>query len=222
MKKTIPLVLALAVLISCTRNNASKGSIVRVTPSGNAALVSSSQLDTIQNFFSKNALSLAGLQPAILIEAYADILGANGQPYHGMYYLVVCNQFENGLPVYNASPNIYFDSTGALLPNIIYGYTGPNPGTDTAPRLQLDQLRQLFLQTVIKDSSIGAPIGVFGILYADSALQATLGYLDPGNIPNSGVTTFNKGLRKVWLVSTVNYSKAGSLLVDDSTRQVWR
>jgi hypothetical protein len=224
MKKAIPFVLAftfLAGLFACTRNNATKGGIIRVSPSGTALLISSSQFDTVQNFFAKNAISLAGLQPAIFITAYADILGANGQPYHGNYYLVVCNQFENGLFVYNETLNIYFDSTGALLPNDVYGYSGPQPGTDTAPRMGLSQLRQLFLQTVLTDTSTGARISLLGNRYIDSTLQAALGYLDPGNIPNSGVTVFNKSLRKVWLVSTVNNSKAGGLWIDDSTGQVW-
>lgn len=223
MKKTTkPIILALALVagfVACTRNNASKGSIIRVSPSVNTLLISSSQLDTADAFFKKNGISFSGLQPSVFLSGYASLLNANGQPYNGLYYLVACNQFANGLPVYGETLNLYFDSTGASLPYDNYGYTGPQPRTDTTPWQSLENLRRAFLTTIKKDSTIG----IFaGSLYQDSALQATLGYLDASIIPNSGVTASNTTLWKIWVVGPVNPGKAGRILVVDSTGEVWQ
>jgi len=211
-------------LTSCTHsNNTGSGTIVRYSPQASTPLISTSKLDSAHTLFAKNGIAAANLQPFSLFPsdpAYlSSIRGVNGQAYSGIYYTVFCNQFLNGLILFNSTPNLYFDSTGALLPESTLGYTGPNPGTDTAGRQSLAHLRQLYLSTIRKDTAAyhfpNLPVN----FYADTALQATLGYADAATIPKSGITTYNTALLKVWLINSVSgYSP--DMLVSDSTGKV--
>lgn len=94
---------------------------------------------------------------------------------------------------------------------------GPTPTSDTTPRQSLAHLRSIYLGATWK----GMPFGPLGNVYIDSTLEATMGYMDLAVIPNSGVTTYNKGLRKIWEVVPINTYTEPALYVDDSTGQSW-
>lgn len=210
MRKAFLILAAALCLAACKKNNSATGTITRTPLTASTVLISQSNADTADAFFSRNGLSPAIYQPFYFVPITASVLLSNGQPYIGKMFEIVCNQFSNNLPIFGANIMLYFDSTGVALPmnGGTYAYTGPSPAAnDTVGHQALTVLRNDFLSNAAK-------LKIPGANFADSDLTAALGYADAADVSNSGTTTLNLDLREVWRVSTTG---GISVYVDDST-----
>jgi hypothetical protein len=195
------LTLALATqLVACSRHDGGNDCIAR-PPLVNTPLLSSAQLDTIDNLFSSNNLSTTGLQ---FSHIFYDTVTSTA--YSGPLIQISAEQYINGLPLFYGE--VYFNfGKGIFQPPAAGLYQGASPGGDTIGHRGLEALRQTFLQNYkqctifggLANSKPSHPTAP----YQDSCLYALLGYTDASNM-GTGIP-YGKQLIKVWEVTPDNY-----------------
>jgi len=214
------LTIMLIMAVSCSKHhpsNPGNGCITRKVPLVTDTLVSQVTLDSINALFRANNLSAVGLQfnemeiDTITNAADTEILK-----------IVWGIQFFHSLPTFQDYEEFQFKG-GIYQPfqpaiNVNNGYTGPAPDPDTVAHETLPALQEAFLRALSSPVLFGTPYypaGHSSINYADTCLQATLGYMDAADIPGSR-TPLEKGLVKVWKVTPLSRAYPVVYVEDDN------
>lgn len=204
MKKALrglPAFLILTGMLSCSRHSTSAGNdciAALITPSGST--ISSAQLDSVNNLFSKNNLTTTGLQ-------FISMTTFSAGPTH---IQVDARQFVNGLLALYEDEIFDFDNTGTLIYPIQGGYTGAAPDKDTTTHQSLESLRQAFLNNYKNCTIQGGPINSKPYHptapYQDTCLVAQLVYVDSAT-GQTGVA-YGADLVEAWLVYPADMTSA--------------
>jgi hypothetical protein len=217
----------IAQLVACSRHDGGNDCISR-PPLENTTLLSSAQIDTVDNLFSQNNLSTSGLQFSYITYNTSIISPA----YSGPEIQVVAEQWIKGLPLFGGVTYFSFGNGVFLSPSAGL-YQGAPPGGDTIGHRSLEALRQAFLQNYkqctisggLANSKPSHPTAP----YQDSCLYAVLGYID-ASFAGTGIP-YGQQLVKVWVVAgqSSNYasmiaegiSPYPAVFVVDSTGYAW-
>jgi hypothetical protein len=214
-------------LAACSRHDGGNDCISR-PPLENTTLLSSAQMDTVDNLFSQNNLSTSGLQFSNIF--YNTSIVSPG--YSGPLIQVVAEQWINGLPLFGGVA--YFSFGNGVYQSPSAGlYQGAPPGGDTIGHRGLEDLRQAFLQNYKQCTISGGPANSKPshptAPYQDSCLYAVLGYID-AFYAGTGIP-YGQQLIKVWVVAgqSSNYasmiaegiSPYPAVFVVDSTGYAW-
>jgi hypothetical protein len=202
------LIAILILVAACSKRNPSTPGdqstcVTRTFPQATDYRVSGLALDSISRIFALNNLSTANLQ--FLSWATDTTINVNPGAYSGYQEQVQAIPFFNGLPVFSETASFTFDA-GIYQPGGVYdGYTGPPPGADTSGHRSLNELREAFLKKLSQSYRAGGPLNAKPFVpspstYIQACLDVTLGYLDAGQIPGSGIG-FESALIKVWRVT---------------------
>lgn len=193
----------LLALVACSRRSSSSSSpcIERYVATLNP-IISATQLNTVDAYFSKNKLPTAGLQFISVDTAYLSYPG-----YTGNITQVDAHLFINGLPTFYFEQYFDFDTAGVLTSNSA-PYHGAPANNDTTGHQSLASLRQLFLnnyRNCVSQLPIAHSVPVHpSVPYDDTCLLAQLGYVD-ASILHTGIP-FNTLLLKAWMVYPASQS----------------
>jgi hypothetical protein len=175
--------------------------------------VSVTQLDSINNLFTLNSLSTAGLQFYFYFVDTVTLPGYTGIEQQASAYISY-----NGLPVFDYSETFIFKE-GIYQPAASFVYQGTVPGPDTTTHQTLEDLRTAWLnhyqQDTIYPPFINSHPSIPGTKYRDSCLVAQLGYIDAATFSH-GTALYGASLVKVWMVSPLSGGYP-MVFVDDST-----
>lgn len=206
---------------SCRKHGDSgtdNGCITRVSPRPSESYLTGALEDTALALFQANNLSTSASQFANFQSGYVA-----SPAYSGWQQSLTVIPYFNGLPCSFEAYLFFYN--GVYQPSLSENlYTGALPGPDISAHQDLAFLRAAFLAHETESYTIGGFVGSTpdihpASFYADSCLNATLTYMDAGQIPGSSVAP-GSTLTKVWVVST-NNSSLPVVYVEDATGFAW-
>jgi hypothetical protein len=211
--------LLISVLFLSTSSCSKQGStttntdcIVRVIPLYTETTLTEYQINSIKLLFSKNNMSINGLQFTQFISDGGGNLPMITQTQ------VTANLFLNDLPVFYYNELFIFNNG---IFDTAYLYTGTPLTNDITGHQTLSNLQSSFLKHVSESITylpIGPPFVPSSSTYSDSCLVATLGYIDAVYIPGHTLPWGN--LIKVWSVTTLHNSYP-TVYVEDDNGLAW-